>query len=114
MQNQPAEITEDSRPHAVSVVIPVYGGEKTLDQVVQEIKPLVSETLSPGGNNFRVEEVLLVFDHGPDDSAATIRRLSAQHEFVRPVWLSRTFGKHSATLAGMAARSAARRVGKKC
>jgi polyisoprenyl-phosphate glycosyltransferase len=30
-----------------------------------------------------------------------IRRLAAQHGFVRPVWLSRNFGQHAATLAGM-------------
>lgn len=47
-------------------------------------------------------EVLLVFDHGPDNSAAVIRELAAEHPLVRPVWLSRNFGQHAATLAGMA------------
>ena len=41
-------------------------------------------------------------DHGPDRSAAVIRALAAEHDFVRPVWLSRNFGQHAATLAGMA------------
>jgi len=49
-----------------------------------------------------VDEVLLVFDHGPDGSAQVIRELSATHSFVRAVWLSRNFGQHAATLAGMA------------
>jgi undecaprenyl-phosphate 4-deoxy-4-formamido-L-arabinose transferase len=48
-----------------------------------------------------VAEVLLVYDNGPDDSAGTIRRLAAEHEFVRPIWLSRNYGQHAATLAGM-------------
>ena len=49
-----------------------------------------------------VEEVLLVFDHGPDKSAEVIRALADKYSFVRPVWLSRNFGQHPATLAGMA------------
>jgi hypothetical protein len=31
-----------------------------------------------------------------------IRELAASHDFIRPVWLSRNFGQHPATLAGMA------------
>jgi undecaprenyl-phosphate 4-deoxy-4-formamido-L-arabinose transferase len=46
--------------------------------------------------------VLLVFDHGPDNSAQVIRELNEQYEFVRPIWLSRNFGQHAATIAGMA------------
>ena len=45
--------------------------------------------------------MLLVHDCGPDDSARVMREL-APHPFVRPVWLSRNFGQHAATLAGMA------------
>ena len=47
-----------------------------------------------------------MFDHGPDDSAAVIRGLADSHPFVRPVWLSRNFGQHAATLAGMASAGA--------
>jgi undecaprenyl-phosphate 4-deoxy-4-formamido-L-arabinose transferase len=31
-----------------------------------------------------------------------IRRLASEHDVVRPVWLSRNFGQHAATLAGLA------------
>ena len=41
-------------------------------------------------------------DCGPDGSAAVIRELAAEHDWVAPVWLSRNFGQHAATLAGMA------------
>lgn len=88
--------------HEVSVVVPVYKGETTLDALIAEIVPLTTGATSPGGSEFTVAEVLLVFDNGPDDSAATIRRLAEQYSFVRPIWLSRNFGQHSATLAGMA------------
>jgi glycosyltransferase involved in cell wall biosynthesis len=46
--------------------------------------------------------VLMVNDCGPDDSAAVMRGLEAEHPVARSVWLSRNFGQHAATLAGMA------------
>ena len=49
-----------------------------------------------------MSEVLLVFDHGPDRSDAIVRDLAKQHDVVRAIWLSRNFGQHAATLAGMA------------
>lgn len=89
-------------PHSVSVVIPVYRGEATLAGLVAEIVPLFDEQKTDRGHRFRVTEVLLVYDNGPDRSDVEIRRLSDQYKPVRPVWLSRNFGQHSATLAGMA------------
>ena len=88
--------------HRVSLVIPVYCGEKTLSQLLSEIAPLTVEQASPGGRAFAISEVLLVHDCGPDQSDRTIEALAAQYPFVRAVWLSRNFGQHAATLAGMA------------
>jgi glycosyltransferase involved in cell wall biosynthesis len=89
-------------PHLISVVIPVYGGENTLAAVIDEVSRLTSLSHSPDGHPFRVTEALLVYDNGPDDSARVIRELASEHEFVRPVWLSKNFGQHAATIAGMA------------
>lgn len=88
--------------HTISVVIPVYGGERTLADVVEEMTPLTSVGASADGHLFIVEEVLLVFDNGQDGSAAVIRELVQHYPFVRAVWLSRNYGQHAATLAGMA------------
>ena len=88
--------------HRVSIVIPVYQGEKTLPTLLAEIIPLTEENVSTSGNPFIVVEVLLVHDCGPDHSDQTIENLATQYPFVRPVWLSRNFGQHAATLAGMA------------
>ena len=90
------------RPHRVSIVIPVYQGEHTLGALVQEIAQLTVPTPTAGGNEFQVIELLLVNDHGPDRSDEVIRELAAAHDFIRPVWLSRNFGQHPATMAGMA------------
>jgi polyisoprenyl-phosphate glycosyltransferase len=94
-----------SRPHRVSIVIPVYQGEHTLAPLVQEIALLASPTSTADGHEFQVIELLLVNDHGPDRSDNVIRELAKAHDFIRPVWLSRNFGQHPATLAGMASSS---------
>jgi len=89
--------------HTVSVVVPVYRGETTLDALAAEIEPLLEARRSADGHLVRVSELVLVHDCGPDGSDAVIRRLAEQHEWVRPVWLSRNFGQHAATMAGMSA-----------
>ena len=94
--------TDVDRPHRISVVIPVYQGELTLPGLISEVVPFTTVFGTPGGHRAVIAEVLLVFDHGPDDSARVIRQLAVKHDFVRPVWLSRNFGQHAATLAGMA------------
>lgn len=94
----------DGQPyvHRISVVIPVYQGERTLPAVLDELAPLTAPFLTPDGHTGVVGEVVLAFDHGPDRSAAVIRRLAAERSYVKPVWLSRNFGQHAATLAGIA------------
>jgi len=96
---------QGSRPHRISIVIPVYQGEHTLSALVREIALLAVPTLTADGHEFQVIELLLVNDHGPDRSDEVIRQLAAAHDFIRPVWLSRNFGQHPATLAGMASAS---------
>ena len=93
--------------HEVSVVVPVYQGEATLKPLVDEIVPLLQITKTPAGNLFRVIEILLVNDNGPDNSAGAIRQLATSQPAVRPVWLSRNFGQHAATLAGIASSGGA-------
>jgi glycosyltransferase involved in cell wall biosynthesis len=90
------------RQHSLSVVVPVYRGAETLDGMIAELAPLVEAFRTPAGHHARVCEVVLVHDCGPDDSDIVIRRLAATHDWVRPVWLSRNYGQHAATLAGMA------------
>jgi polyisoprenyl-phosphate glycosyltransferase len=89
--------------YRVSIVIPVYAGEQTLPALIAEIAPLTRGSTTPAGHAWTVSEVLLVHDCGPDRSDVTLERLAAEHSFVKPVWLSRNYGQHAATLAGMAA-----------
>ena len=93
---------EDQTPIRISLVIPVYRGERTLPTILAEIAPLTVEQVSRAGHRFVIAEVLLVHDCGPDRSDKVLEELAAQYAFVRPVWLSRNYGQHAATLAGMA------------
>lgn len=95
----------EARDHLVSVVVPVYRGERHLGALAKEVEALISTQVTPEGNRFRVCELVLVHDCGPDDSARVIRELAEQWSWVRPVWMSRNFGQHAATIAGMASSS---------
>jgi glycosyltransferase involved in cell wall biosynthesis len=87
--------------YRLSVVIPVYRGESTLPTIVAEIARLAVEHVTPGGHRAIVTEVLLAHDCGPDRSDKTLEALAAQYPFVTPVWLTRNYGQHAATMAGM-------------
>jgi polyisoprenyl-phosphate glycosyltransferase len=101
----PSRATVDAE-HTVAVVVPVYRGDGSLPTVVDELETYASRHVSPGGSAFRVIEVILVHDGGPDSSDVVIRELARRHAFVRPVWLARNYGQHAATLAGMSSTSA--------
>ncbi|WP_242448178.1 glycosyltransferase [Cellulomonas sp. WB94] len=85
------------------MVIPVYRGAKTLPALVNELAEYLAGRTTPEGRRFAVVELVLAWDCGPDRSDLVIRELAAQHEWIRPVWLSRNFGQHAATVAGMTA-----------
>jgi polyisoprenyl-phosphate glycosyltransferase len=92
----------DSLPLRISVVIPVYAGEKTLGPLIKELEPYTGVSATPAGNSYSVCEVLLVHDCGHDRSDLVLEQFAGAYPFVRPVWLSRNYGQHAATMAGMA------------
>ena len=92
----------DSTAQRVSIVIPVYQGEKTLPILIDEIAALTNQQVTPGGIPFVVCEVVLVHDCGPDRSDLTLETLQEKFPFVQLVWLSRNYGQHAASMAGMA------------
>jgi glycosyltransferase involved in cell wall biosynthesis len=96
------ELAPRAGQRTVSVVIPVYRGSETLRPLVAEIEPMTKTSVTAEGRAYRVTEVVLVWDRGPDASDEVIRDLSRVYPWVRPVWLSRNYGQHAATLAGMA------------
>lgn len=77
-----------------SVVVPVYGSEPILPQLVER----VHAALGPSGNGF---ELVLVNDCSPDGSWRVISELCASRTWVKGVALRRNAGQHNALMAGL-------------
>jgi glycosyltransferase involved in cell wall biosynthesis len=95
--------------HTLSLVVPVYKGEKVLEPLLNEVMKLYGDSEvvheSELGNKYSLKEIILVHDNGPDDSAEVMRRLQSRFKNVKCIWLSRNYGQHAATLAGIAETS---------
>ncbi len=99
----PIEATiQEATTLELSVVVPVYQGERTLPMLLAELTPLCAGAVSPGGCPFRIAEVILVHDGAIDGSAKVMQELAQAHPPIRNLWLARNYGQHPATLAGMA------------
>lgn len=78
----------------ISVVVPVYQGEKTIDE-------LVKRTLASSPVNSVQLEIILVDDGSTDNSWSIIQLLCLNHVQVKGVKLSKNFGQHHAITAGL-------------
>ncbi|GAB4541200.1 MAG: glycosyltransferase family 2 protein [Thermodesulfovibrionia bacterium] len=78
----------------LSIVIPVYNGEKTIGRLVDE---LIKEL----GNYYKLE-IVLVNDNSPDNSEAVCISLFERYKgIVKFYSLSKNVGEHSAVMAGL-------------
>ena len=81
------------RPYALSIVIPVYNGAKSIAELVHAL-----EGLEIAGGH----EIVLVNDASPDDSLAICRGLVGEARVpITLVNLARNFGEHNAVMAGL-------------
>jgi len=85
---------------SVSIVVPVYSGERYLSKLVTEISELISRW-EKADVQIVVSEAIFVLDSPIDGSRAVLETLATSHSWVRLVDLSRNFGQHSATVAGI-------------
>ena len=78
----------------VSFVIPCYGSERTIQNVVEELRTEIS--------HLRIEEyeIILVNDCSPDCVWDVIKDLCKHDNHIRGISLARNFGQHAALLAG--------------
>ena len=82
------------RPY-VSVVIPVYCGVNTVQEVVEQVARILAET----GIVF---EIILVDDGSPDETWSVVHRLYRQRpNEITAIQLMRNFGQHNATMCGL-------------
>ena len=89
----------------ISVVIPIYQGENTIEALVSEIAIFFQPIKTGNGREIVVSEVLLIHDCGPDRSDIAISQLAQSYPQIKVIWLTRNFGQHAATLAGMSSAS---------
>ena len=78
----------------ISIVSPIYKGEKMMDELVSRIEVSVE----PITKDY---EIILVNDCSPDNSWKQIKSLCSRDRHVKGVNLSRNFGQHYAITAGL-------------
>ena len=79
---------------SVSIVVPVYNNEASLDELVQRLVAVLETRDAP-------YEIVLVDDGSADSSWQIIRRSSRENDCVVGMHLSRNFGQQPATRAGL-------------
>ena len=85
--------TRDIRDISLSVVIPVYGGEKTVGKLVDTLVELLPA---------KSLQIVLVYDCSPDNSHAVCLEAQQRHpSVVTYLQLAKNFGEHNAVLAGL-------------
>jgi len=94
----PADPAPLSPTPYLSFVIPVYGSEKVLPELVKRLDA-VMQTMAATRSNY---EVIFVCDCSPDRSWAVIEQLAATHPWVRGILLRMNAGQHNALMAGFA------------
>lgn len=77
----------------ISVVIPCYGSENTIEAVVDEIEHTIHQ------RNIE-HEIILVNDCSPDQVWKKITSLSQKYDSVKGISFAKNFGQHSALMAG--------------
>ena len=86
-------MTTQKRP-GLSIIIPVYNSQKTLEELVKRLG-----TVLPGiASNY---EVLLVNDGSIDESWQKVQELAEAYSFIRGINLMRNYGQHNALLCGI-------------
>lgn len=85
---------------SLATVTPVYSGIEYLPRLIQEIATLRDKWLA---DDFPVslDEAVFVNDDSSDGSLEVLYQLQEQYSWVNIVNLSRNFGQHQATVAGL-------------
>ena len=84
----------------LSLVVPVYGGERFLETLfdsTSQVRTLLIKDSAP----ILIDRLFLVLDGPYDNSEAKALSLAEAHEWVEAITLSRNFGQHPATAAGI-------------
>ena len=84
----------------LSVVVPVYAGADYLAELAHDLAAL-DAGLEAENAPIRLVEAVFVDDEARDRSPEVLADLEAEYDFVQVVTMSRNFGQHGATIAGI-------------
>lgn len=84
----------------LSTVTPVYSGQDYLKDFVLELEK-VRIKLKLESAPIQIQEAIFVVDEAVDSSASILADLSLNFDWIRVVYLSRNYGQHPATIAGI-------------
>lgn len=87
-------------PISVSIVVPVYAGAEYLTRLVDEVEVL-RDAWTAQGAPFALAELILVDDSAIDGSPDLVDLLARERPWIVALHLSRNFGQHAATIAGI-------------
>lgn len=85
---------------SISIIIPVYSGADYIENLFNRILKIKSDwdlELAP----VQIEELIFVNDKSIDNSGLILDKLVDQYYWVRVISLSKNFGQHPATIAGI-------------
>lgn len=77
-----------------SVVIPVYNGAETIEQLCTRLGDVLPTLFSKF-------EIILVEDYSKDSSWSVITQLCKTHPYIHGIQLAHNFGQHNAVLCGL-------------
>ncbi len=84
----------------ISTVTPVFSGQEFLDELAEEINNLKHEW-EDSNAPFLLLEAIFVNDDARDSSGNILSELQKKYEWIKVISLSRNFGQHPATVAGI-------------
>lgn len=84
----------------LSTVTPVYSGASYLAELVSELEALRNKWQKQDAP-IRLVESIFVDDGSVDTSSEVLSEIASKYDWVRVITLSRNFGQHSATVAGI-------------
>lgn len=84
----------------LSIVVPVYSGEAYVELLAEEIQKF-KIGLEAEYHHIRLGEAIFVSDDAIDASPVILNRLAETYDWLTALHLSRNYGQHPATIAGI-------------
>ena len=85
---------------SISTVTPVYSGELYLEELILSLSRL-REAWKERNAPFSLKESIFVIDNAIDDSEKVLHSLAENYPWMQVIVLSKNYGQHPATIAGL-------------